>query len=175
MFGKLDYIRDWEGRARRAGYQSDRLALACGVSLRRLEQFFRQTRGVPPCCWLQYRRLRDGVVDLPEKVTVKEAANLLGFRDTANFCRLFKRLFGRPPGVFLWQHQSRAARISFFDNFISENDNQIWSTRTEEVVSNIAEISPSSYENATIPDFSGRHHHTLGTANQAAGRGTRSA
>ena len=177
MFGKLEFIRDWESRARRAGYDVSKLALICGVSERRLQQFFHERRGFCPHRWLICLRLSDGMMALPERITVKETSIQLGFREPTKFCRMFKQAFGCPPGDFLRQKRSRASRISFFGHFISffghsvsENGHQFCSIRTEEDASNIAEISPSSYESAAIPDFSGRHYHTPGPTNQTASR-----
>ena len=74
MFGKLEFIRDWESRARRAGYDLSKLATLCGVTERRLQQFFHERAAGCPHRRLICLRLSDGLLALPEGATVKEAA-----------------------------------------------------------------------------------------------------
>ena len=88
MSGKLEFIRDWESRARRAGYEVSKLATLCGVSSRRLQQFFHERSAGCPHRWLIRLRLNDDLLALPEGITVKEAAFQLDLHEPAKFCRM---------------------------------------------------------------------------------------
>lgn len=125
MFGKLEFIKDWESRARRAGYDLSKLAVICDVSERRLQQFFRQKWGFSPDLWLRRLRLIDIVHRLPDDCLVKEAAPHFGCATSAVFCDMFRDAFGISPGRFLRQYTTMEARISFLTNFISLSPNFI--------------------------------------------------
>lgn len=75
------------------------IAVACGISVRYLHQLFRDT-GQPLCEWMRQQRLTmscEALHDPAEKGTIAEIALRCGFREHAQFSRLFKQRFGLTP------------------------------------------------------------------------------
>jgi YD repeat-containing protein len=59
MASKLDAIGDWVERARQARYHVAPLAAGCGVTPRRLEQYFHRQRRTCPRRWLHSLCMKD--------------------------------------------------------------------------------------------------------------------
>jgi len=97
MSSRLDKIRDWEERARKAGYAAARLAKESGVSRQQLSRYFRSRFGVSAQDWLQREKLRTGYLLLQEGRSVKEVAGELGFLHATHFSRAFRRVCGVSP------------------------------------------------------------------------------
>lgn len=100
MRSKLHRIADWGDRARKAEYSAHKLAKLCGVSLRSLERFFKQTKATSPHQWLQLQRLLQAKSILMELDSIKEAADTLGYKQANHFSREFKKHFGGTPSSF---------------------------------------------------------------------------
>lgn len=78
------------------------LAQRCGISRRRLEQYFQMDLGKPPREWLHSLRLLTAAcLFLKHSYSVKEVAHRLGFAHVSAFSRDFKRHFGQSPTQFL--------------------------------------------------------------------------
>lgn len=81
------------------------LAAAAGLSESHLHRLFLQETGTTPHRHLVATRLeRARELLRTSPLSVKEVCARSGFRDLPNFCRLFKRAYGVPPG------RGRAAR-----------------------------------------------------------------
>ena len=96
----LARITNWAERAEAANYKVKALALGCGVSVRQLERFFRQTTGMSPHQFLAQLRQMRALALLRLRVRVKEAADELGYEHPANLSRAFKAYHGQPPRHF---------------------------------------------------------------------------
>jgi AraC-like DNA-binding protein len=97
---RLDTIRDWEARAKRAGFRVSLLPSDCGVSRRQLHRFFLLKFHEPPRRWLAEQQLREAANDLTHGLLAKEAMSRTGFKTAAHFARAFKRFYQVPPTVF---------------------------------------------------------------------------
>jgi AraC-like DNA-binding protein len=94
---RLQRIQDWSRRAHEAKYSVASLARGCGVSKRSLERFFVSAIGEPPCSWLRRMRMSRAVEFLRQGFSVKETADLLGYKYSTYFSRAFKQEAGAPP------------------------------------------------------------------------------
>ncbi|MCU0785603.1 MAG: helix-turn-helix transcriptional regulator [Verrucomicrobia bacterium] len=103
MTSKLHRIENWGARARDAEFSAHKLAKRCGVSLRSLERFFKETKAMTPQQWLHYQRLLQATSVLVESDSIKQAADLLGYKRASHFSREFKKHFGGSPSSFLNQ------------------------------------------------------------------------
>jgi len=101
MRSKLHRIKDWPDRARLSGFSASKLAKLCGVSLRSLERFFKETKAVSPHQWLHLQRLLQAKSVLLESPSIKEAADTLGYKQPSHFTREFKKQHGSTPSDFL--------------------------------------------------------------------------
>ena len=157
MQHRLERIDDWEGRARRALYHVDTLALEAGVTTEALRShWWKQQR----CCtkmWLEYLRALDALALLSAGVQIKDVASQLGFLHRSNFSRAFNAAFdlspkdyarlliGRPPALNLSLPQL-AKMIHLFS----------WSVTNLRLTSNAQQDGPShtqnaAYENRSLP------------------------
>jgi AraC-like DNA-binding protein len=100
MANKLDDIRDWADRARQAHYRVARLAADCGVTPRRLKQYFRQKGRICPRRWLHSLRMEEARYRLLEGWSSKQVALQLDFT-CSYFCRAFRQRFGQTPQDFV--------------------------------------------------------------------------
>lgn len=93
----LKHIKDWPERAGQANWSVQGLARQCGVSTRTIQTFFQRATGESPHSWMTRERLRRAIELLRDGSTVKEAANLLGYKHQNHFARTFKKHYGKPP------------------------------------------------------------------------------
>src|SRR6266545_7943895 len=100
MGSRLDRITCWRRVARKARYRVDELAQRVGVTERHLERYFRQRFGRRPKKQLDGWRMVDGRRHLREGLTIKEAAERLGFRHVQGFTRAFERVYEMAPSDF---------------------------------------------------------------------------
>jgi AraC-like DNA-binding protein len=88
---KLKNCQDWSVLARQANWSVKAMAKHCGVSSSSLRRQFLMHQGRAPRAWMDEERLRRAVELLRNSSSIKEAANLLGF----------KAFWGVCPSVFL--------------------------------------------------------------------------
>jgi AraC family transcriptional regulator len=100
MASRLSQVRNWEERARKAGFSVSILSIHCGVSRRQLLNFIRTSFGITPHQWMVRVRMELAGKLLQQGFYVKEVSSQLGFKQVAHFCREFKRYYGLPPGHF---------------------------------------------------------------------------
>jgi AraC family transcriptional regulator len=83
------------------------LARACELSIRHFTRAFRQSTGMAPYQWLQYRRT-EKAKQLLERSSASLSAIALdcGFADQSHLTRAFSRAVGVPPGT--WRRARRA-------------------------------------------------------------------
>lgn len=101
MNGRLHHISDWPSLARQSQYSATKLAKLCNVSIRTLERFFYETKATCPKEWLQLQRLMQSKSILLECTSIKEAAQLLGYKHASHFTLDFKKHIGSSPREFL--------------------------------------------------------------------------
>ena len=100
MYIRLENIRNWPDRARRARWRTNALAKDCSVSVRTLQRFFICELGKTPKQWLIEQRQIQGAKRLREGLWVKEVAADLGYNNAAQFSRDFKEYWGVPAVSF---------------------------------------------------------------------------
>lgn len=89
------------------GITLDVLARSCGLSVRHFTRAFRQSTGMAPYQWLQYRR-----IVMAKQLLEKSSASLsaialdCGFADQSHLTRTFARVVGVTPGT--WRRMQRA-------------------------------------------------------------------
>jgi transcriptional regulator GlxA family with amidase domain len=88
------------------GITLDALARSCGLSIRHLTRAFRQSTGMAPYQWLQYRRM-EKAKQLLETSSASLSAIALdcGFADQSHFTRIFSRVVGVTPRT--WRRTKR--------------------------------------------------------------------
>jgi len=80
-----------------SGFQVKAMAEMIGCSDTSLRRHFEKIIGVLPCKWMQYIRLKKGLILVTGDKSVKEAAGLTGFK-YSNFIRCFRETFNVTPG-----------------------------------------------------------------------------
>ena len=90
--------------ARRVDYNATRLAGELHVSRMTLVRRFHETFACAPGEWLAQQRMRDAVLLLERGFTIKEVRGALGYQQTPQFCREFRRRLGCTPSQFVAQH-----------------------------------------------------------------------
>ena len=76
------------------------LAMHLGLDVRTLERRFVECFRTTPKTWLMRERINQAPSLLTEGLSNKEVAAALGYTCESNFCRDFKRYFGRAPQAF---------------------------------------------------------------------------
>ena len=102
MQSRLDRIDDWERRARECGYNASKMAERAGVTLRLLELFFHDRFGMGPHDWMLEVRMADAFKLVVAKVSVKDVASKVGYKQVSHFSREFKRYYGFPPRQYVF-------------------------------------------------------------------------
>ena len=100
MSNRLHHIQNWPELARQANWSVTLLAKHCRVSVRTLENYFRENLGVCPLAWLFERRQQLALELLKDGSSVKETAIVLGYEHPTHFSRDFRRQWGCSPGGF---------------------------------------------------------------------------
>nr|WP_244568030.1 AraC family transcriptional regulator [Bradyrhizobium erythrophlei] len=89
-----------------AGITLNVLARACELSNRHFTRAFRQSTGMAPHQWLQYRRTEKAKHLLDKSsASLSSIALDCGFADQSHFTRTFSRVVGVPPGT--WRRTKR--------------------------------------------------------------------
>lgn len=99
MSSRLDWIKDWEEQARRAGYHAHDLALQVGMSEHQLRRHLSRLFGLPSQHWIDQLRLRDAWLLLLSGEPVKSIAFRLGFKQPSHFSASFKHAYGVSPST----------------------------------------------------------------------------
>ena len=87
----------------------ERIAQACGISLRYLHQLFKET-GQSVSQWIRDLRLQsahEALSRASRPTSVAQIAYATGFSDHAQFTHAFRKKFGHPPGEMLRQSRSK--------------------------------------------------------------------
>lgn len=88
------------------GITLNALARSCELSTRHFTRAFRQSTGMAPYQWLQYRRMEKAKHLLDESpATLSTIALDCGFADQSHFTRTFSRVAGVTPGT--WRRMKR--------------------------------------------------------------------
>jgi len=99
MSRQLTQITNWPKRAAEARWCCAALAKDCHVSLTTLERHFQETMRQCPRAWLNEERQRRACELLTDGSTVKEVANLLGYKNQHHFSFAFKKHQGFAPSL----------------------------------------------------------------------------
>ena len=76
-----------------------RLAEVASVSEDYVGQYFKMLTGINPQDYIEYQRMEHAVTLLrTSNKSIREIGALVGYKDTAYFCRRFKMMFGIPAG-----------------------------------------------------------------------------
>jgi AraC-like DNA-binding protein len=97
---RLDHVPNWPELARQENWCAQRLARACNVSLRTLDQFFLETMAKCPHEWLFEERMKEAVELRKDGSSVKDTAAILGYKHATHFSRDFKKRWGCSPSAF---------------------------------------------------------------------------
>jgi transcriptional regulator GlxA family with amidase domain len=94
---RLDAVTDWATAAQSARYKCENIAAAYLVSDRHLERYFLKRFEVSPKQWMQSLRMEIARTLLRRGYSTKAAAEELCYEGASQFCREFKKHFGRSP------------------------------------------------------------------------------
>jgi AraC-like DNA-binding protein len=97
---RLLRIKDWEQLAQDARYSPEALSALCGISLRQLERFFREFFRKTPRAWLRELQCQRAYHLICLGYSTGAAAESAYFTNASNFCRTFKKVFGKSPQSF---------------------------------------------------------------------------
>jgi transcriptional regulator GlxA family with amidase domain len=103
MITKLNHIQNWLELAKQAKWSASALAKKCDVSVSTLHRHFLKQMGKPPKAWLAEQRQRNAHELLCDGSSIKETAFRLGYKQSTNFTRNYKKHWGvcpslQPPG-----------------------------------------------------------------------------
>lgn len=90
--------------ARRANYCAQHLAAALNLKRRTLERQFQSQLGCAPGEWLAQQRMCDAILLLKHRLSTKEVATAVAFRDRASFSREFRRRLDCTPAQYQFNH-----------------------------------------------------------------------
>src|SRR5262245_48153615 len=103
------------------GFRVKVLAVQVGVGVRTLERHFNEQFHTTPKAWIMRERMSFAPPLLAEGHSNKEVAASLKYSCESNFCRDFKRHFGRAPQEFAHIHET--VRVTaHFDKELSRVD-----------------------------------------------------
>lgn len=87
----------WPNQAVKANWSVKKLAKQCGISVRTLERHFQVETGLSPQKWLNNERQCRAIELLRDGSTIKETADVLGYKTQHALSRAFKKYYGVPP------------------------------------------------------------------------------
>lgn len=98
---------------RSAQFDAHEMAGLCEISFRQLQRYIAADFGCQLHEWLTAQRMISAVQLLPETGSVKQVGLALGFSQTTNFTREFRRVHGLTPSEFLrrWNRRNSAALL----------------------------------------------------------------
>jgi AraC-like DNA-binding protein len=97
---RLDAIRDWEDRVKKAGYHASVLASQVPIGEHQLRRQIKRLTGLPTQHWIDRLRVRDACRLLLAGEPAKDIAFQLGFKQVSHFCVFFKREKGVSPSAW---------------------------------------------------------------------------
>ena len=105
---KPHFLRSEELRViiRQNGFRVKVLAAHIGLGVRTLERHFNEQFRTTPKTWIMRERLNSAPRLLAEGLSNKQVAASLSYSCESNFCRDFKRYFGRAPQKFARSHRA---------------------------------------------------------------------
>jgi transcriptional regulator GlxA family with amidase domain len=116
-------VQKWTLAARASRFDLRQLANDLGVTVRQISRYFQKELGRTPQDWLDEQRMIAARLMLSHHQPVKRIAMELGFKQSAHFCRQFKKFYGMPPSEFLQLQQrlesqnfKRNGKMSLMDN-----------------------------------------------------------
>ena len=107
MASRLGPVVDWDSEARRVGYDLNALAQVFRVTLRRIEQRFRDEGRPTPRKWIRWLKMEHARVRIEAGIPCKVVSIELGYGDYTHFRRAFHRHFGCPPRAFATKPPAR--------------------------------------------------------------------
>jgi len=123
MNGRLPTAEELRLIVKQNGYCVSKLAVFIGLHVRTFERrFFEQFRSTPKA-WILRERMELAAPLLIQGFSSKQVATSLEYSCVSNFCRDFKRHFGRPPKEFVLARQEDGV-VSEFDKQLSQIDKQ---------------------------------------------------
>ena len=96
---------------RQQGFCVKLLAVQVGLDVRTLERRFREQFRTTPKKWIVRERMSLAPPLLAEGLSNKQVAASLSYTCESNFCRDFKRCFGRAPQEFARIHEAVPGRV----------------------------------------------------------------
>jgi transcriptional regulator GlxA family with amidase domain len=100
MNSRLDRITNWTELAQGASYKPASMAALAPASLRQLERYFLKKFDKTPRDWARELQCEKARELIKLGYSNKATASALGFTNEAEFCRIFKKIFGHPPQHF---------------------------------------------------------------------------
>jgi transcriptional regulator GlxA family with amidase domain len=110
MSARLDRVQNWLVFAEEVKYCVTALARKSGTSMRVLERHFVKNFGKSPKRWLEEQRQKRAWELLNEGRSIKETADLLGFKYAHHFSRQFKAYWGFCPSTLATSNELKAGK-----------------------------------------------------------------
>src|SRR4051794_25464617 len=104
---QLEFIENLDELAEQFEYDAHALAKFLQVAVRTLRRFIRKSRKMTLHNWLLGLRLRPFGALQASRKSVKQSADLLGFKRSSHFSRVFKKLRGCAPAYARVQQKRR--------------------------------------------------------------------
>lgn len=95
------------------GFRVKTLAVHTGLDVRTLERRFSEQFRTTPKAWIMHERMNSAPPLLAEGLSNKQVAASLNYTRESNFCRDFKRYFGRPPQQFARANKPIPPAVAF--------------------------------------------------------------
>jgi len=100
LSGRLTRVQDWEGVARKAGFQAETMAALCSTSLRTLERYFAATHKTTPTLWARHLRCEIARRLISEGWKNIAVVEELHFGNESHLCHEFQKFYGVSPQTF---------------------------------------------------------------------------
>ena len=121
MNGRLPAAAELGSIVKKNGYRVDKLAVSIGFHVRTFERLFFEQFKITPKVWILREKMKSAAPLLIQGLSSKQVAASLEYTCVTNFCRDFKRHFGRAPKEFVVMERARRA-LSEFDKQLSQID-----------------------------------------------------
>jgi transcriptional regulator GlxA family with amidase domain len=97
---RLDQVADWPALAAEANYEPAEMAARVPVSLRQLERYFLLKFGKTPRRWSRDLQCFRARTLIEQGYSNKATVGTLAFTNEAEFCRIFRQVYGCTPQSF---------------------------------------------------------------------------